>query len=147
MVSVNVSQLLLMGPGSVREFEFCEPFPDPAGELHLRGPVSGYARLIAEHGWPADDVPEPQDPDTFTRSKLDWTELEREPHRGLLAWHRRLLALRRATPELRAGGPLSVEHSEAPRRLVMSRGPLRVDCDFESGRVAVEKLGKPLEWE
>jgi uncharacterized protein len=45
MVSVNVSQLLLAGPGTVRQFDFSEPFPDPAGELHLRGPVSGHARL------------------------------------------------------------------------------------------------------
>jgi len=45
MVSVNVSQLLLMGPGAVREFDFREPFPDPAGELHMRGPIEGYARL------------------------------------------------------------------------------------------------------
>jgi uncharacterized protein len=45
MVSFNVSQLLLMGPGTVREFDFREPLPDPAKELHLRGPVSGHARL------------------------------------------------------------------------------------------------------
>jgi uncharacterized protein len=45
MVSVNVSQLLLMGPGTVREFDFHEPFPDAANELHLRGPVEGHARL------------------------------------------------------------------------------------------------------
>jgi uncharacterized protein len=45
MVSVNVSQLLLMGPGAVREFDFCEPFPDPNHELHLRGPIEGHARL------------------------------------------------------------------------------------------------------
>jgi uncharacterized protein len=45
MVSVNVSQLLLMGPGAVREFDFCEPLPDPADELCLRGPISGHARL------------------------------------------------------------------------------------------------------
>jgi uncharacterized protein len=45
MVSVNVSQLLLMGPGTVREFDFMEPLPDPANELHLRGPVAGHARL------------------------------------------------------------------------------------------------------
>jgi uncharacterized protein len=45
MVSVNVSQLLLLGPGAVREFEFTEPFPDPAGELHLHGPIRGRARL------------------------------------------------------------------------------------------------------
>jgi len=45
MVAVNVSQLLLEGPGAVRDFDFSEPLPDPAGELHLNGPISGYARL------------------------------------------------------------------------------------------------------
>lgn len=45
MVSFNVSQLLLMGPGAVREFDFRERFPDPSNELHLRGPISGHARL------------------------------------------------------------------------------------------------------
>jgi uncharacterized metal-binding protein YceD (DUF177 family) len=46
MVSVNVSQLLLAGLGTVREFDFSEPLADPNGELHLRGPISGHARLI-----------------------------------------------------------------------------------------------------
>jgi len=46
MVSVNVSQLLLAGLGTVREFDFSEPLADPHGELHLRGPISGHARLI-----------------------------------------------------------------------------------------------------
>jgi uncharacterized metal-binding protein YceD (DUF177 family) len=45
MVSVNVSQLLLSGPGTVREFDFAEPLPDRTGDLHLRGPVKGHARL------------------------------------------------------------------------------------------------------
>jgi uncharacterized protein len=45
MVSVNVAQLLLAPPGTVREFDYAEPFPDPDDELHLRGPVSGHARL------------------------------------------------------------------------------------------------------
>jgi uncharacterized protein len=45
MVSVNVSQLLLLGPGAVREFDFSEAFRDPADELRLRGPISGHARL------------------------------------------------------------------------------------------------------
>jgi len=34
-----------MGPGARREFDFSEPFPDPAGELHLNGPIEGNARL------------------------------------------------------------------------------------------------------
>lgn len=45
MVSFNVSQLLLEGPGSTRDFDFREPFPDPANELHLKGPITGHARL------------------------------------------------------------------------------------------------------
>jgi uncharacterized protein len=45
MVAVNVSQLLLAGLGTVREFDFCEPLADPDGDLHLRGPISGHARL------------------------------------------------------------------------------------------------------
>ena len=45
MVSVNVAQLLLAAPGTVRQFDFSEPLPDPSNDLHLRGPVSGHARL------------------------------------------------------------------------------------------------------
>jgi uncharacterized protein len=45
MVSFNVSQLLLMPAGTVREYDFSEPLPDPDHELHLRGPISGHARL------------------------------------------------------------------------------------------------------
>jgi uncharacterized metal-binding protein YceD (DUF177 family) len=45
MVSFNVSQLLLMGPGEVREFEFSETLTDPDRDLPLRGPVTGYTRL------------------------------------------------------------------------------------------------------
>ncbi|HLZ26060.1 MAG TPA: DUF177 domain-containing protein [Chloroflexota bacterium] len=45
MVSVNVSQLLLASLGTVREFDFSEPLADALGELHLRGPVRGHAKL------------------------------------------------------------------------------------------------------
>lgn len=45
MVSVNVSQLLLLGPGATREFDFAEALPDPFHELHLTGPIQGHARL------------------------------------------------------------------------------------------------------
>lgn len=41
------------------------------------------------------DVADPQDPDTFRRSRLDWTELDATPHAVLLAWYRSLISLRR----------------------------------------------------
>jgi maltooligosyltrehalose trehalohydrolase len=138
--------LLFMGEewGAGTPFLFFSDHRDPAiARATSRGRIDEFKAF----GWRPEDVPDPQDMSTFERSRLDWSEPQREPHRGLLGWYRRLLALRRATPELRAGGPLSVDASEDRRRLVMSRGPVRVDCDFRSGHVAVEKLGKPLKWE
>lgn len=49
----------------------------------------------------AADVPDPQDPETFARSRLRWEEREREPHRGVLRLYSDLLALRWAHPALR----------------------------------------------
>ncbi|MGQ0629658.1 MAG: malto-oligosyltrehalose trehalohydrolase [Sporichthyaceae bacterium] len=46
-------------------------------------------------GWTPEEVPDPQDPDTFTASVLDWAELDKEEHGALLSWYRTLIALRR----------------------------------------------------
>jgi maltooligosyltrehalose trehalohydrolase len=51
----------------------------------------------------ADEVPDPLSLDTFTRSRLEWGELDDPPRRRLVDWHRDLLALRRAWPELTDG--------------------------------------------
>ena len=50
-------------------------------------------------------VPDPQDPETFHRSKLDWAEAATSPevgvdHARLLQLYRDLAAVRRARPEL-----------------------------------------------
>lgn len=42
-----------------------------------------------------EQIPDPNAPETFQRSKLDWAELEREPHRHYWQLHQRLLSLRR----------------------------------------------------
>ncbi|HZR70230.1 MAG TPA: malto-oligosyltrehalose trehalohydrolase [Burkholderiales bacterium] len=60
--------------GRRREFAGFEKFRDPAA---------------------ADPIPDPGDPGTFERSKLDWASLSREPHASFLATVRRLLELRR----------------------------------------------------
>jgi maltooligosyltrehalose trehalohydrolase len=46
-------------------------------------------------------IPDPQARETFTRSKLNWQELEREPHAGVLRLYRDVLALRKAHPAAR----------------------------------------------
>jgi len=125
-------------------FVFFSDHRDPAvGRATSRGRM----REFEAFGWRPEDVPDPQARASFERSRLDWSEPGREPHAGILRWHRGLLRLRRETPELRAGGPLRVDHDEACRTLTLTRGPVRVACDFRDGSVTVERGGKVLEWE
>ncbi len=92
----------------------------------------GRRREFAAFGWNPDEVPDPQDPATFERSKLDWSEVEREPHREMLEWYRQLIALRRSTPCLLDGrlDRVRVEFSENERWLALGRGRVSVACNF-----------------
>ena len=93
-----------------------------------RATAEGRKAEFAEHGWDADEVPDPQDPGTFTRSKLDWAEVGQEPHAHLLAVHRALIALRRAHPDLVDPDLAAVQvgWDDADRWLVVHRGSLRI---------------------
>ena len=77
---------------------------------------------FGSHGWSEDDVPDPQDPESFRRSKLDWTEPDREPHGRLLRWYRDLIRLRRAHPELHDPRLDVVDVTWQDRRLRAHRG-------------------------
>ena len=70
---------------------------------------AGRRREFAGFGWEPEDIPDPQDPQTYLRSRLDWAELGRPPHTELLEWHRSLLALRRRLPDLADGRMDQVE--------------------------------------
>ncbi|WP_051304027.1 malto-oligosyltrehalose trehalohydrolase [Calidithermus chliarophilus] len=63
-----------------------------------RAEFAGFSSFAA--GGP---IPDPQDPDTFLRSKLNWDELEAGEHRATLEFYRALLRLRRTHPALRSG--------------------------------------------
>lgn len=68
----------------------------------LRAAVKAGRR--AEHaafGW--QDVPDPEDPHTFMRSRLDWLDLEHPEHAVTLEFARAMVALRRRSPELLDG--------------------------------------------
>ncbi len=90
----------------------------------VRAVSEGRRKEFAAFGWNGQDTPDPQDPETFLRSKLNWIELEREPHASLLAWHRRLIALRRSAPEFADGRMDRVEarFSESEQWLIFRRG-------------------------
>lgn len=107
---------------------FCD-FADP--EL-ARAVREGRRREFAAFGWRPEDVPDPLDRATFLRAKLDWSELEREPHAEVLAWHRALVRLRRERPELRDGRfpTEQVRCDERDRWLAFARGSVLVACNF-----------------
>jgi len=83
---------------------------------------------FTSHGWGEADVPDPQDPQTFLRSKLDWTQRDREPYNGILAWYRELIALRRARPELTDPrlDRVQADFDEDARWLMVRRDRLRI---------------------
>jgi maltooligosyltrehalose trehalohydrolase len=110
-------------------------FTDHADPRLARAVADGRRAEFAAHGWGRVDIPDPQDETTFLCSKLDWSELDREPHRELLGWYRELIALRRARPELTDPrlGRVRVDYDEAARWLVVRRGRLRIVANLGPG--------------
>ena len=104
-----------------------------------RAVSEGRKREFAAFGWDPAEIPDPQAPETFMRSKLDWTELDREPHRGLLQWYCDLIRLRARTPELRDGRMdlASVAFNEDARWLTVTRGRVTVACNLAPARQSV----------
>jgi maltooligosyltrehalose trehalohydrolase len=82
-------------------------------------------------------VPDPQDPATFERSKLDWSEREKPEHADLLEWYRSLIDLRRSTPALLDGDLGAVDVRVHGRVLTVRRGPVTVVADFDTLEVDV----------
>ncbi len=89
---------------------------------------TGRRAEFAGHGWEAEQVPDPQDEATFSTSVLDWSEPDKPEHQRMLGWHRTLIALRRAEPDLTDPwlGRLSVDYSEDAQWLVVRRGSVLV---------------------
>ncbi|HEX6546834.1 MAG TPA: malto-oligosyltrehalose trehalohydrolase, partial [Bryobacteraceae bacterium] len=50
--------------------------------------TKGRRREFASFGWNPESVPDPQSAGTYERSKLNWNEVGKEPHRAILDWHR-----------------------------------------------------------
>ncbi|WP_223623341.1 malto-oligosyltrehalose trehalohydrolase [Microbacterium sp. EST19A] len=91
--------MLFMGEewGASTPWQFFTAHPEAElGRAVSEGRKAEFARM----DWDTDTVPDPQDPATFERSHLDWTELEDATHARLLSLYRDLAALRRARPEL-----------------------------------------------
>jgi maltooligosyltrehalose trehalohydrolase len=128
--------LLLTGPftpllfqgeewGATAPFPYFSDHRDP--ELG-RAVSEGRRREFARFGWRPEDIPDPQDPETFRSARLDWSERAHASHDALLAWYRALVGLRRAVSDL--SDPrldrTAVEVDEATATLTIVRGSMLV---------------------
>ncbi|MFD4183571.1 DUF3459 domain-containing protein, partial [Rhodococcus sp. NPDC058514] len=139
--------MLFMGEewGARTPFQFFTSHPEP--EL-AAATASGRRREFAEHGWAGDAVPDPQDPETFLRSKLNWDEIADPEHLRLLDCYRDLIALRAARSDLTDPWleHLVVDYDEDARWIVLHRGDTRVACNLGPAPVTVPVGGNPLLW-
>ncbi len=135
--------MLFMGEewGASTPFQFFSSHAEP--EL-ARATAEGRKREFADHGWDADAIPDPQDPHTFHRSKLNWSELDEGAHARLLQLYRDLIALRRNEPDLCDPwlDNLIVDYDEQSRWIALRRGTLTVACNLGAEPVLVPFAGE-----
>jgi maltooligosyltrehalose trehalohydrolase len=82
----------------------------------------GRKREFASFAW-SGEVPDPQAEESFHRSRLDLSKLERAPHAGIAALYRDLLALRRDEAQLRPGPEPAQVETSGEGAVSMLRGP------------------------
>lgn len=137
--------MLFMGEewGATSPFQFFSSHPEP--EL-ARATAQGRKREFAEHGWDPDEVPDPQDPATFLRSKLNWAEASEGEHVRLRAVYQGLIALRRSEPDL--ADPwldhLLIDYDERQQWIVLHRGTVAIACNLSTEPVRIPVTGAVL---
>jgi maltooligosyltrehalose trehalohydrolase len=107
-----------------------------------QGRIAEFSRL----GWDPEVVPDPQDPETFARSKLDWSEPTGGRHARILDVYRRLAELRRELPALTdpAFAHNRAEVDEDTRLFTLHRGDVVVVVNFGTD-AATTKVHEGLE--
>ncbi len=92
----------------------------------------GRRKEFAAFGWDPDSIPDPENRETFLRSKLNWDETAQPEHADMLEWYRDLIRLRKAIPALNNGEPgnTRVRFDEEQQWLRMERGPVILYCNI-----------------
>ena len=137
--------MLFMGEewASSRPFQFFSSHPEPD---IARATAEGRKAEFAAHGWEADEVPDPQDPQTFLRSKLDWEEPGCPGHAEMRAFYRSLIRLRRTEPDLCDPwlDHLGVDFDEEQRWIVLRRGTVAIVCNLADAPATIPVTGRLL---
>ena len=99
----------------------------------------GRKNEFAAFGWDPSEIPDPQDPETFRRSKLDWDELRSGMHAELFDWHRALIQFRANEVPTGDLAQVHVRFDDADRWLVMARDRVTVVCNFAANDVRIDQ--------
>ncbi len=123
------------------QFFTSHPEPDLAESVR-----SGRFEEFAKMGWDPETVPDPQDPATFRRSILDWSEVGEGLHAELLAFSTEVLRLRRTyadftDPRFEVGDATA---DDAEGTLVVDRGSVFFVVNFRDVPARAPMAG-PLE--
>jgi maltooligosyltrehalose trehalohydrolase len=89
---------------------------------------AGRKNEFAAFGWDETVIPDPEDPETFHRSKLNWDEPHQERHGEMLDWFKQMIHLRRSSTPLNDGelGHTRVRYDAQKSWLAMERGHVLV---------------------
>jgi maltooligosyltrehalose trehalohydrolase len=100
----------------------------------------GRKKEFAAFGWDPAEIPDPQSPETFQNSKLNWDERNQPPHAEILDWYRKLIALRHATPDLTNPDltQVHIRFSEEEQWLIMERESVTVAFSLAQNPIQLE---------
>jgi maltooligosyltrehalose trehalohydrolase len=134
--------MLFMGEewGATTPWQFFTSHPEPElGKATAEGRITEFEKM----GWDPDVVPDPQDPESFHRSKLNWDESTDGNHARLLRLYRELGALRRTVPDLTNPqfGVLDATYSDELRWFRLDRGRLTTLINFGDDSLVLPLLG------
>jgi maltooligosyltrehalose trehalohydrolase len=71
-------------------------FTDHQDPVLANAVTAGRRKEFESFGW-KQDIPDPQDPATYRRSQLQWSELQQPAQAELFSWYKRLIELRHKT--------------------------------------------------
>jgi maltooligosyltrehalose trehalohydrolase len=137
--------MLFMGEewGATTPWQFFTSHPEEElGRATAEGRIAEFERM----GWDPDAVPDPQDPETFLRSKLDWSELYKANHARLLELYRELAMLRRRVPQLTDPRfeDLGATFDDETGLFVLDRAGIRILVNFSGTPAPGDPAGEIL---
>jgi maltooligosyltrehalose trehalohydrolase len=101
---------------------------------------AGRKKEFAAFGWDENVIPDPEDPETFHRSKLNWNEVHQGRHGEMLDWFKQMIHLRRSSNSLNDGdlSHTKVRYDQDNCWLAIERGQVHILANLGSKPVDLE---------